>query len=153
MCSFRPLGSYLAHLQNKLLVPLPKGPPCSHTKNMAQESIPVLTVNVMRMWEKQNKTETKKKTSKNLKARSSFTDHSVLFLKFYRSRKLAQEVNVSLPNKHYIVDPSQILKGNSVPCLSCPKVYTSALSLIFSLYCGRSLIQLSNINHTYFYIS
>lgn len=83
---------------------------------MAQESIPVLTVNVMRMWEKQNKTKQKqKKPSKNLKARSSFTDHSVLFLKFYRSRKLGQEVNVSLPNKHYIVDPSQILKGSSAP--------------------------------------
>lgn len=31
------------HLQNKLLVPLPEGPPCSHTKNTAQESIPVVT--------------------------------------------------------------------------------------------------------------
>lgn len=42
------------------------------------------------------------------------------------------------------MDPSQILRGNDVlhfPCLSCLKVYTSALSLI-SLYCKSSLIKL-----------
>lgn len=31
------------------MVPLCKGPPCSHTKNVAQESIPVLTGNFMCM--------------------------------------------------------------------------------------------------------
>lgn len=131
MCSFRPLGSYLVHLQNKLLVPLPKGPPCSHTKNIAQESIPVVTVNFRYRWEKQNKNKPQEPQSQKQLYRSSF-----LFLKFYKSRKPGQEVNVSFSNKYYIVDPSQILRGNDVLyflCLSRLKVYTSALSLIFSI--------------------
>lgn len=114
VCSFRPLGSHVVCWGcNKGMVPLCKGPPCSHTKNMAQESIPVLTGNFMCMvgavreeWDKNN--------SENLKARSSFTDHSVLLPKFYRWRKLGGEVNVSFPIKHYIVDPSQILTEQTV---------------------------------------
>lgn len=31
------------------MVPLHKGPPCSHTKNVTQESVPVLTGNFMCM--------------------------------------------------------------------------------------------------------
>lgn len=109
MCSFGPLGSYyFTHLEcNKFMVAFPKGPPCSHTKNTAQERIPALTGNFMCMREK-------KENSYNVKAGSSFTDHSLLFLKFYRSRKLAQEVNVSLPKK-FQSRSSPILTEMTVP--------------------------------------
>lgn len=60
MCSFRPLGSYLVHLgYNKLMVPQPKGPPSAHTKNTAQASISVFTVNFKCMWEKPNQNKNK----------------------------------------------------------------------------------------------
>lgn len=58
MCSFRSWGSYLVHLDcNKLTVPLPKGPPCSHTKNLAQKNMPMLTENFMCRWGKANSSE------------------------------------------------------------------------------------------------
>lgn len=66
MCSFGPLRSCSVHLDcNKLIVPLPKGPSCSHTRNLAQESIPVLTKNFMYTWGK--KKIPKQKTHRPLK--------------------------------------------------------------------------------------